>query len=59
MMPVVHNLKTKYCHDTSLTKSMKETVIEDLQAHYTDPSVLKLLSTATFTGKLIPGSHPI
>lgn len=52
VIPVLHNLKTKVLiakeDDTTLTKDIKKTVIDDLHARYTDPSVLKLLSTATF-----------
>ena len=50
-MPVLRNLKTKILlakDDTALTRDIKKIVIEDLHARYTDPSVLKLLSTATF-----------
>lgn len=51
-MPVLHNLKTKILlakeDDTALTRDIKKIVIEDLHARYTDPSVLKLLSIATF-----------
>ena len=52
VMPVSHNLKTKILlakeDDTALTRDIKKIVFEDLHARYTDPSVLKLLSTATF-----------
>ena len=52
VMPVSHNLETKILFaeedDTALTRDIKETVIEDSHARYTDPNVIQLLSTATF-----------
>ncbi len=52
IIPILHNLKTKVLlpseDDTTLTKDIKKAIVNDLQARYTDASVLYLLSTATF-----------
>lgn len=51
VIPVLYNLKTTLLpaeDDTSLTKDIKKSVLDDLNARYTDENLLCLLSTSTF-----------
>ncbi len=52
VIPVLHNLKTKILiakeEEAELTKDIKKTIVGDLHSRYSNPSIQKLLHTATF-----------